>query len=394
MYYFNPDNDLALANFSNNYTPPASAIKIAEDLSVLPVWYAPEETNIIVRNLPNENFIHSLKSIISTPVSFIEFSEIAFYPDKEEITPWGWNPALRKKLQDMGISEYRLPSIDDLKQLRLYSGRQNAIKMLKEIQQLRSDFCGKSAFFESHEKVLEYLSAQSGDSVMKMPYSGSGKGLMWIRNSGITDKQTDWCRRVIRSQGGVVLEPALNKTVDFAMEFKIEKGEVTFAGYSLFKTFTSGAYAGNYLLTDEMIENRLADYVSKDDLIWLKTFYIKKLIQYFPNYKGYIGVDMMICKTSSGHRIQPCVEINMRMNMGMVARVFYDKYVSITSSGIFVVDFFKKQGDAYAKNRSNLEKYPQKTKNGKIESGYFPLTPVYKDTNYVAHVIIDRNITF
>lgn len=392
MYYFNPDNDLALANFSNNYTPPASAIKIAEDLSVLPVWYAPEGVNIIVRDIPNIDFINSLKSIISTPVSFIEFSEIALFPDTE-ITPWGWNPALRKKMLDMGINEDKLPSIDDLKLLRLYSGRQNAIKMLKEIQQLRSDFCGKSVFFENHEIVLKYLSTKTEDSVLKMPYSGSGKGLMWIRD-GITDKQTDWCRRVIRTQGGVVSEPVLNKIIDFAMEFRIENNETSFAGYSLFKTFKSGAYAGNYLLPNEIIENRLADYVSKETLTWLKAFYIKKLIQYFPNYKGYIGVDMMICKTSSGHRIQPCVEINMRMNMGMVARVFYDKYVSITSSGIFVVDYFKKNGEAYTNNLTNFEKYPLKTENGKIESGYFPLTPVYNDTNYVAYVIIDRNITF
>ncbi|NLX66059.1 MAG: hypothetical protein GXZ19_04695, partial [Bacteroidales bacterium] len=39
MYLFNPENDLALANFSPNYTPPASAIRLAEELAALPIWY-------------------------------------------------------------------------------------------------------------------------------------------------------------------------------------------------------------------------------------------------------------------------------------------------------------------------------------------------------------------
>lgn len=392
MYYFNPDNDLALANFSTNYTPPASAKKIAEDLSVLPVWYAPKDAKIVVQNTPNQDFLDLLKKIIPTSISFIELTETIDFPDTE-ITPWSWNPALRKKLSDIGLNEDRLPSMNNLKELRQYSGRQNAVKMLREIQELKPDFCGKSTFIETHEMVLKHLSTQTNDSVLKMPYSGSGKGLMWIRN-GITDKQTDWCKKVIRSQCGIVVEPVLNKIIDFAMEFKIENNAPTFAGYSLFKTSTSGAYTGNYLLSNEEIENRLNHYVTIETLAWLKTFYIKKLTQYFPNYKGYIGVDMMICETSLGYRIQPCVEINMRMNMGMVARIFYDRYVSPTSSGIFVVDFFKKTGEAYSNNLTNIKKYPLKIEKGIIESGYIPLIPVYNNTNYVAYVIIDQNITF
>ena len=37
-------------------------------------------------------------------------------------------------------------------------------------------------------------------------------------------------------------------------------------------------------------------------------------------YSGYLGVDMMVCRFPSGeveYRIHPCVEINLRMNMGV-----------------------------------------------------------------------------
>ena len=40
MHLFNPEHDLALANFSPNYTPPASATLMAAELALLPVWYS------------------------------------------------------------------------------------------------------------------------------------------------------------------------------------------------------------------------------------------------------------------------------------------------------------------------------------------------------------------
>lgn len=43
MYLFNPENDLALANFSANYMPPASAVRMARELTLLPIWYAGSE---------------------------------------------------------------------------------------------------------------------------------------------------------------------------------------------------------------------------------------------------------------------------------------------------------------------------------------------------------------
>lgn len=61
MHLFNPENDLALANFGINYTPPASAVKIADDLAILPMWYAPEGAKVIAATAQNEQFLSRLK---------------------------------------------------------------------------------------------------------------------------------------------------------------------------------------------------------------------------------------------------------------------------------------------------------------------------------------------
>lgn len=384
MYLFNPDNDLALANFSTNYTPPASALKIAVDLALLPAWFAPDGEKVIAEGKLDEDFLSSVKAVLPIKSSLISFDEIGTMPDNEKIIPWGWNPALRKKLMDMGVREEKMPSMNDLKLLQQYSSRQNAVKMLRELKLLRNDFCGESHFFENVEELLNYLPTEI-NSVLKMPNSGSGKGLVWIQGN-ITDKQTDWAKRVIREQGGVIAEPVFNKTQDFAMEFFVENGKADFTGYSLFKSAASGAYMGNFLLSDNDIEKTLSKFVSAETLHWLQQFYLKKLPEYFPQYSGYIGVDMMICPSL----VQPCVEMNLRMNMGMVARIFHDRFVHAASLGKFVVDFFKKQGEALAFQQKMQKDFPLTVEDGKIVSGFLNLTPVSWETKYVVWVLLNN----
>ena len=47
LYIFNPQHDLALANYSPYYQAPKSAIIFAHDLVLLPLWYASTHADII-----------------------------------------------------------------------------------------------------------------------------------------------------------------------------------------------------------------------------------------------------------------------------------------------------------------------------------------------------------
>ena len=413
MYLFNPENDLALANFSPNYTPPASATRLAEELAVLPIWYAGRDaatpveeglvdrrnaamdtasrdtvdrrdTKVIAGGELNRSFLETVKKILPLQPSLIPFSDIALYPDMD-IVPWGWNPMLRKKLISVGVNEQLLPSPEDLVRLRNYSNRRHAVEILSELQAEEAGCCGESHFFIDDDELYAWLQSVPGNKVLKMPLSGSGKGLIWILD-GITDKQRDWCRRVAREQGGVVAEPVLDKIQDFAMEFYLDKRKVSFAGYSMFTAASSGAYMGNELLSDARIEEKLSTFVSVELLHWLRESLIKKLSDRFPLYTGYAGVDMMVCEISGGYCLQPCVEVNMRMNMGMVARIFHDCYLHAGAEGRFTVDYCKKPGSALSFHEKMQRESPLMVENGKILSGYLSLTPVTDTTNYIAYV--------
>ena len=384
MHLFNPENDLALANFSVNYTPPASAVKIADDLAVLPAWYAPDEAKVIASTVQNEPFLSRWKESFPLRVSLVPLSSISLFP-KEKIIPWGWNPALRKRLLDAGATKESLPSMEELKQLRSDSGRQNAIHILNELKAENNGFCGESYFFSAVDDLLHFLHSRHGDHVLKMPNSGSGKGLSWVKGK-ITDKQTDWCRRVIHEQGGLVAEPVLIKIEDFAMEFNLADNKAEFIGYSLFQSTSSGAYRGNFLMPQTDMEERLSEYTGPELLRQLRKSLAEKLSRQFPTYSGYLGVDMMVCKTDTGYRVQPCVEINLRMNMGIVAHIFYNRFVKTGSTGKFTVDFFKKTGEALTFQQRMSTDFPLIIENGRIVSGFLSLTPVSEQTQYLAYV--------
>jgi hypothetical protein len=388
MFFFNPDNDLALANFSPFYTSPASAMKMANDLAILPLWYAGDGSTIIAEDRYNRDFLDRIKEVFSLDVSLISFSDLSSF-FRENVIPWGWNPSLRKKLIDAGMDIASLPSLDEVERIREYSSRQNAVRLLADLQAENSFFCGESHYFTEINDVLKFLSSDKGDKVLKMPLSGSGKGLVWIKG-GITDKQQDWCKRVINNQGGVVAEPVFDKVQDFAMEFRIDDGRVHFTSYSLFHSTSSGMYAGNRLLSDFSIEQHLSTYLPigylRDLIIELE----HKLVSYFPAYNGFLGVDMMICRNKEhDYRIHPCVEINMRMNMGLVARAFYDRFVHETSEGIFKIVFFKQLGEALQYKTKMLADYPPIVKDNRIVSGFLPLNPVSEETKYMAfaHIV-------
>jgi hypothetical protein len=101
-----------------------------------------------------------------------------------------------------------------------------------------------------------------------------------------------------------------------------------------------------------------------------------------------LGVDMMICKDDNGYWIHPCVEVNVRMNMGIVARRFYDRFVSADSKGVYHVEHYFSKSEAVAKDCSMKKLYPLVIINGRIESGYMSLTAVNDDTRFQIYVLV------
>ncbi|MBO4550407.1 MAG: hypothetical protein J5733_06720 [Bacteroidaceae bacterium] len=288
LYIFNPENDMALADGKPGYTPPQQIQQMRQELWWLPQWWAEEED--IVWN----------------------GEERLSLPDDTKILPWGWSAALCHQLKQAGVQDSLLPSAKELEQLRQLSHRQTAVALLGELREqlsLDGHLAGESTLCRTFEEVEEAVSKHEG-ALLKAPWSSSGKGLMKVGS----EQWKAWTKRIIKTQGSVVVERLLHKITDFALEFWLDgKGGVEYRGLSLFYTNERGAYLGNWVAPEGQKLAWLAQYIPLQYLQEIRKWWEERLKQF--DYSGPVGIDMMLAQEG----ICPCIEVNWRWTMGLVS---------------------------------------------------------------------------
>ena len=389
-HVFNPENDLALACFSPYFIPPCSARQMAEDLSALPAWWASSGDAVCVAR-PGDTRRWAEANASWLPP--LEWADGGCLPPGAEVVPWGWNPMLVRRLVLAGVSPDLLPDEGMLRRFREEGSRRRAVELLAWLRGTDSAvgrkwgdrLCGES-FFCTDEAGIARLLDCCPEAILKAPWSGSGRGLR-LGRGGYRPPLSGWCRRVLREQGGVVVEPLYNKVYDFAMEFHSDgQGGVTYEGLSRFFTTVRGTYAGNRVVSEEEHIRWLTSFVPyalwetlRDDL----TLYFSHVLD--GGYRGPFGVDMMLCRRE-GHEtlfLHPCVEVNLRRTMGHVAASLA-RFLAPGAEARFVIDYCAEAGSLQADQERKIREMPWQMAGGKLSAGYLPLTPVIPSSCYRA----------
>lgn len=389
---FNPEHDLALANNDANFNAPLSAQKLASDLSCLPVWFASD--NGMVLSDANNEWLMDAKHLFPQLASI----RLTSRPNLAEITaihPWGWDNAVVKKLkalnEDIDNKDDSLfPGSNQLSVIRQYSHRRTAINTLEFVRsEIQSDLLPASAVELTDIAQVEQFARNNSPVVFKAPWSGSGKGLSWVR-TGLTESHSGWCRNIIDKQGSVIGEKAYHVVQDFAMLFSCENGHCNFGGYSLFET-EKGIYRGNLLMSNDGIFSYLTSKFFQPDFLRNVQTTLQKYLQLeiAPHYSGMLGVDMFAYEDDGLIKLHPCVEINLRMTMGCVARIFYDRFVEQGATGRFSIDHIPAKNKLLQTHMEWSHQYPLQITNGLISSGYYALTHVDADSHYIVRVILN-----
>ncbi len=391
LYIFNPDHDLALANSDGNFMAPLSARKLAHDLATLPLWYA-AENSIIYATTNNRNRLNELQNNFPQ----LARKEIVAQPDFEKIKSlnvWGWDKAVIKQFLNMGAPENLLLNPFDVENIKRLSHRRNAIDALNFVRNNASTSLQKIFPEKPIEifdlNVAEEFALVKKPAVFKAPWSGSGKGLSWVRGK-LSDSHRGWIKNTIKKQGSVIAEQIYKVVENFALEFECKNGEVFFEGYSLFDS-EGGIYRGNILMSDAKIVEHLTKYfISKENLLEVHN-HLKEFIRLniAPFYSGVLGIDMFIFEENKLLKLHPCVEINLRMTMGYVAHEFFRNFVQIENTGRFYIDHNPAAGALWNDHNERITKFPLEVENGRIKSGYLSLTEVGEHSNYRVRVEVE-----
>lgn len=238
--------------------------------------------------------------------------------------PWGWSLATKQRYRQMGVAGELLPSDEWLEEVRRLSSREFACEYVKELLEEMKDerLLGEEmAFCKDVSTVNSQQSIVNSPLIFKSPWSSSGRGVFVGRwNDARTQARL---QGFLSSQGGFVVDRFYeDKVLDFAMEFFVHEDHTAeFLGYSVFQTGESGAYGYNYVESQEELLRRID--VDAALLHRLIAYHKEHLAQ--TAYHGPVGIDML--KTADGS-IHPCIEINLRLNMGILALLLHEQYGS------------------------------------------------------------------
>ncbi|MGN0187894.1 MAG: hypothetical protein ACI395_00095 [Candidatus Cryptobacteroides sp.] len=293
MYCFNPEHDICLANGDANFSPPESSLRFGRDCAGI----------------------------------------MRFMDDDESgagVIAWGWDKVLKTRLLREGVDESLLPYDACLEGIRELSHRRVALEcnaFLHKCPTLSAP--PVPVELKSLAQVNAFLARQER-AVLKAPWSGSGKGLRWISDGLLSSNDEGWCRNVFAKQGCIIGESREDVVLDFALLYKVSGTascpSLTFEGYSLFET-CNGAYTASVLASDGHIRDVISGYISLnvfDDVkLSLESFLSDR---FCGSYRGFLGVDMFVCRSGVSYLLNPCVEINVRMTMGLLARRYYDRH--------------------------------------------------------------------
>lgn len=383
LYFFNPDHDIALACHDANYTSPKLVCLMERDLAMLPMWYAESGSALYNGEGVDSRFLRSLKELFPIDISLLtDCSTMQVEPQ-----PWGWDLKVMKRFRQMGVDNNLLPDDPQLEHVRELSGRALAVGILDRLRAMEH-VIGESSVLTMVEECRSYV-RKFGKVVFKSPWSSSGRGLRWCYDS-FTDKEEGWCKNVIAAQGYLTASPIYRCKQDFAMEFWCDKRVgASFSGYSIFDT-QEGRYAGNVLMSQQRMEQILAASIPEEVLLKVRAALEEQFgTLVAPYYTGPVGVDMMICENEEGRTVlHPCVEINLRMTMGMLAKTFFDRYVSERSEGFFRIEYVSAPNRIRELHHEASKQCAPLIRDGRLIQGYLSLIPVNPQTRYRVYVTL------
>lgn len=393
ILHFNPGHETAVLNGSPYYMAPSNVVAMQHELAFLPAWYGNSNDVILIPEPDSTEYYSFLyKNFPSLPQA-VSPNQLPDYPHAK-ICLWGISPQAIHFFEELN-TEYAIDlQIPEWKEEYRYMNSREAAKdcltqLIDSIESISEKLIPE--LFTDLGAIENEVKASPTRLLAKAPYSSSGRGLLWLPISGLTRTERQILQGILNKQGTVSIERVIDKQVDFAMEFLVDgEGKITFEGYSLFHTNKKGAYISNYLGTQQSIEQHLSSKISIDLLEEIKEKLLLMLAnKYASVYKGCIGVDMMIYTENDEYKLHPCVEINMRYNMGYLCVKLFENYISPASHGKFHIDFSPREGEIYHQHLTMEERHPLQIINNKISKGYLPLCPVEQNSRYRAYIIME-----
>lgn len=380
LFLFNPTCEMAVVNGSPSYMPPAHLRGFEQDLSLIPMWLASEDDAILLNEEPPTDFISTINNWgVSTP-QFITYDKLADY----DLHPWGWSPAVHKILAPFKHEGSNNPMSEWKPEHKRLLSRFTGLDLINaifddaasleniEIPQIPVEIT-------SLEHLAQLEANMSSPILLKTLWSASGRGLFKIRSRAEEAASNAWVISRLKQQGALLAEPFLEKVRDVSFHFWSSAEGLEYRGLSIFETDAAGRFMGCYIRQEP--DSSLHDFPFQKSIEQAVELLQKGLeaIRLRDKYHGPIGIDGILFKNKAGKiKLHPAIEINLRYSMGLV-NLRLASYIAPSSSGYWLIKKLKA-----GEWKSMEEQNPPLTKDVRLCSGVFPLTPPPLIEGYMA----------
>ncbi len=356
VFVFNPLTEARIAG-GKNFSPKKHQAQLVRDLMNLPQFLCRQDDIVLVDQRPSVHFLSGLKEAGFTLPEFTESVTSLVERKLGALRPWAWGPdsvTLFKPLFQ-NLTEQQLAPDDCFNDriAALYSKAWSAEFLRNFLRSRRREeaelatqdppphgvsydnswLCSETEVgvaVNSVPAVLEAIAAIRARGhhkvVLKESIGVAGSNSIRLFEPEILEKQLRWIANAVVAGQEVVVEPWLERTVDFSAQLEMTSSGLKLCGYSGLLNDAKGQFQANWaepkhersfpapVLTTLGVTPRAGNEIQ---VFFGNLFAALEQELRLVDFQGPLGIDCFVYRDSTGAmRLKPVVEINPRYTMG------------------------------------------------------------------------------
>ncbi len=325
VHWFNPnaESHARAARIGKPWQPDKTSLALELDLEAILLGCCRRDDALLMRCPPSIDHLTRLKN---AGYELPEILTSSSPPGRKlgGLRPWAWSP-------------------DAVEQLRPYAADVSSTMDQPWREALPADWFSKEiglrleqalgpvpetgGLFRDAESVLAATRPHllSGQALLKAPMSYAGRGHLRVNSASDPARTRGWIDNTLASHGAVVVEPWLDRVLDFSALYEMKPGGVvSLIGLTRMENDSAGRFLGIRVSPKwgTLLDPEIAVFLFREARVM--EIYQQKipaiLPALLPGYVGPLGVDAMVHRHENDSlTLKPVVEMNVRMTMGRVA---------------------------------------------------------------------------
>jgi len=359
VFVFNPFAEGYLAH-GKAFTPGKHQGQLARDLANLPQFLCRQDDIVLVPQRPSVAFLSGLKQVGFDLPEFVELDDVAARLAGRKLNtlrPWAWAPdsvALLAPLLDRVAGEERTAAQRfNERTAQLYAKAWSAalLKKFLAVVEPAPWLCSEReagvavSTLADALAVVESIRARGHHKVVVKESLGvAGHNSIRLWEPHLLETQRRWIAGACERGEQLVLEPWLERELDFSVQLEMTPRGLRLCGYTGLITDAKGQFQANWAAPNfaQRLPDRVVALFSEPRDIAVRlhetfarvTCLLEEELRH-ADFLGPVGIDAFVYRGTDGERrLKPIVEINPRYTMGRLT-VELMKHACPGSHGMF-----------------------------------------------------------